>query len=115
MSQTLLKRSTKNDLQVEVSTETIRIELNLGNEKVILGIISDPPQLDVIESKIIWEEIINACKYNNGCIARNLHFSKPDWTDLSGNGYLRISNVIQYLFSHFVAHPKHGNYIFDLI
>ena len=93
------------------------VDIKDGRDSLVFGIIYRPPNLDRTNSKIIWEEISKASRYNKVCIVGDFNFRYINWRQLTGNlesdDFLE---VVQDNFLHqFVTEPTRGDNILDLV
>lgn len=59
-----LRSCIKSEVKTYRDTETVWIEVGNDNENLILGVIYRPPNLDRLNSRIIYNEITKASRYN---------------------------------------------------
>nr|XP_053644522.1 uncharacterized protein LOC128697033 isoform X1 [Cherax quadricarinatus] len=108
----------KTGIKSEVThTESVWIEFSEGHEKLILGVIYRPPNLDRDQGRLLWEEIVKATRHDNVVILGDFNFSHIDWNFLTGNleSYDFLEVVQDCFLKQFVTEPTRGNNLLDLV
>nr|XP_053633351.1 uncharacterized protein LOC128689237 [Cherax quadricarinatus] len=108
----------KTGIKSEVThTESVWIEFSEGHEKLILGVIYRPPNLDRDQGRLLWEEIVRATMHDNVVILGDFNFSHIDWNFLTGNleSYDFLEVVQDCFLKQFVTEPTRGNNLLDLV
>ena len=64
----------KNNIKSNETSETLWLEIGYGKERIVLGVVYRSPNLDIMNSKIIYDEISKASRYNKVCIVGDFNF-----------------------------------------
>lgn len=107
----------KSDIKTCTNSETVWVEIRSGRNNILLGVVYRPPNLDRINSRIIYEEISKAARTSNVCIMGDFNFRNINWQNLTGDYESEeFLEVVQdnFLFQH-VLEGTRGNNILDLV
>lgn len=68
------------------NSETVLVDFKNKRQSVVLGLISTPPNLDTINSKIrLFDEITKAFRSDSVCTVGDFNFKIINWENLACN------------------------------
>ena len=107
----------KSEIKTCQNSETIWVNIRTDRENIVLGVVYRPPNLDRINSKIIYDEITKASRFNRVYIVGDFNFRNINWVNITGDADAEeFLEVVQnnFLTQH-VLEATRGNNILDLV
>ena len=112
-----LQSYTKADIKSSSISETVWVELGFQRNKILVGVIYRPPNLDQDNSEIIYNEISKASRSNTVCIMGDFNFRGINWNSISGDR--ESSKFLEIVEDNFlyqkVLEPTRENNVLDLV
>lgn len=104
-------------IKTDRNTESLWVDIILGREKFVIGIIYRPPDSDGETTAALLRELTKSSRYDNVCIMGDFNYRNVDWDSMTGDiNSEEFLNVVQdSFFKQLVTEPTRQGNILDLV